>query len=89
MNSRYRSSHLSTDSGYLQDLRRARDRLDDRIESVETTIEKLNRGEALMAEEMLNGFDHSKYREEVLERWGKDATSAVTAGGAGCRKRSA
>ena len=26
-----------------------------------------------MAEEMFDGFDHTKYREEVQQRWGKDA----------------
>ena len=26
-----------------------------------------------MAEEMFDGFDHTKYREEVEQRWGKDA----------------
>lgn len=26
-----------------------------------------------MAEDMLDGFDHTQYREEVEERWGKDA----------------
>lgn len=58
---------------HLEGLRLERDGLDDRIESVETTIRKLKRGEILMAEEMLNGFDHKKYRSEVIERWGKDA----------------
>lgn len=58
---------------HLEGLRRERERLNDRIESVETTIMKLQRGETLMPEEMLNGFDHTKYRSEVIERWGKDA----------------
>jgi hypothetical protein len=26
-----------------------------------------------MAEEMFDGFDHTKYQEEVQQRWGKDA----------------
>ena len=26
-----------------------------------------------MAEEMFDGFDHTQYKEEVEERWGKDA----------------
>ena len=26
-----------------------------------------------MAEEMLNGFDHTEYREEVEERWGRQS----------------
>lgn len=65
--------HAQALTVHLTELRRERDRLDDRIESVQTTIAKLERGEALMAEEMLNGFDHTQYRGEVIERWGKDA----------------
>ncbi len=26
-----------------------------------------------MAEEMFDGFDHTQYKDEVEERWGKDA----------------
>ena len=58
---------------HLAALRRERARLEDRIESVEITIAKLNRGEALMADEILNGFDPAKYREEVIERWGNES----------------
>ena len=65
--------HVQALTLHLEGLRRERHRLEDRIESVETTIAKLERGEALMAEEMLNGFDHTRYRDEVVERWGKDA----------------
>lgn len=66
-------SHLEALVTHLGTLRRERIRLDDRIRSVEVTIEKLKRGEALMAEEMLDGFDPAKYRDEVAERWGKEA----------------
>ena len=59
--------------GHLEALRRERRRLDDRIVSVETTITRLQRGEPLMADEMLNGFDPAKYRDEVIDRWGSDA----------------
>lgn len=58
---------------HLEGLWQERDRLDARIGSVETTIARLKRGEVLMAEEMLNGFDHTKHRDEVVERWGKEA----------------
>ncbi len=44
-----------------------------RIEAVRTTIRKTEAGEELMAEEMFDGFDHTQYREEVIERWGRDA----------------
>lgn len=65
--------HVQALTVHLVGLRRERDRLDDRIKSVETTIRKLQRGEVLMAEEILNGFDHTKYRGEVVERWGEEA----------------
>ena len=29
-----------------------------------------------MAEKMFDGFDHTQYREEVQQRWGKDAYAA-------------
>ena len=59
--------------GHLEDLRRDQERLGRQIASVSSTIEKLERGEALMATESLNGFDHTQYKDEVIERWGKDA----------------
>ncbi|WP_336714260.1 MerR family transcriptional regulator [Arthrobacter sp. USHLN218] len=59
--------------GHLDLLLQERDRLERQIESVRTTIRKTERGEELMAEEMFNGFDHTQYKEEVEQRWGKDA----------------
>lgn len=64
--------HVRALTLHLEGLRRERKSLDDRIVSVETTIAKLQKGETLMPEEMLNGFDHTKYRDEVVERWGED-----------------
>ena len=58
---------------HLTRLRDEHQRLDRQIASVELTIEKLEGGEQLMAEDMFNGFDHTEYKEEVEERWGKDA----------------
>jgi len=65
--------HVEALAEHLEVLWRERDRLDERIGSVETTIARLKRGEVLMADEMLKGFDHTKHRDEVVERWGKDA----------------
>lgn len=59
--------------GHLELLLQERDRLGRRIESVRTTIRKIERGEEPMAEEMFKGFDHTQYKEEVEGRWGKDA----------------
>ncbi|MBK4348535.1 MerR family transcriptional regulator [Lacisediminihabitans changchengi] len=55
---------------HLRWLRQEKDRLDRQIGTVESTIEKLRTGEGLMAEEALDGFDHTVYRDEVEERWG-------------------
>jgi DNA-binding transcriptional MerR regulator len=58
---------------HLDWLRKEQDRLERQIRSVEKTIRTMEGGEQLMAEEMFNGFDHTQYREEVEERWGKSA----------------
>ena len=58
---------------HLHWLQQEKGRLDRQIASVETTILKMEGGEQLMAEEMLDGFDHTQYKEEVEERWGKQA----------------
>ncbi|WP_125613918.1 MerR family transcriptional regulator [Specibacter cremeus] len=54
-------------------LRQERDRLARQIASVERTIESVNEGGDPMAENMFDGFDHTQYKDEVEERWGKDA----------------
>ena len=58
---------------HLALLRQEQDRLARQIAAVERTITGLRGGEELMAETMFDGFDHSRYREEVEQRWGKDA----------------
>lgn len=47
--------------------------------SVERTIVTLEEGGQLVAEKMFDGFDHTQYRDEVEERWGKDAYAASDA----------
>ncbi|MCU1412783.1 MAG: HTH-type transcriptional regulator skgA (Stationary-phase regulation of katG protein) [Microbacteriaceae bacterium] len=59
--------------GHLRWLRQEKERLDRQIGAVESTIEKLKGGERIMAEEALDGFDHTVYKDEVVERWGADA----------------
>lgn len=54
-------------------LEQERERVDRLIASVTTTIERLEGGEELMAEEAFDGFDHTVYKEEVEQRWGADA----------------
>lgn len=43
------------------------------IASVEKTIAAQEKGEEIMAENMFDGFDHTHYKEEVEQRWGKAA----------------
>ncbi|GAA1948168.1 MerR family transcriptional regulator [Microbacterium aquimaris] len=58
---------------HLEWLRRERERTSRQIASVEATIASLEGGEQMMAEKMFDGFDHSRHREEVEQRWGADA----------------
>ncbi|WP_394249113.1 MerR family transcriptional regulator [Arthrobacter pityocampae] len=58
---------------HLDHLRGEQQRLDRQITAVLTTVEALERGEEPMPEKMFDGFDHTRYREEVEERWGRDA----------------
>jgi DNA-binding transcriptional MerR regulator len=59
--------------GHVEDLERRRAGLTRQVASVRRTIEKLEGGERLMAEEVFAEFDHTRYREEVEDRWGKEA----------------
>ena len=63
----------------LAQLRREQERLARQISSVEWTIDNLEGGEQLMAEDMFDGFDHAQYREEVEERWGADTWASSDA----------
>lgn len=58
---------------HLDWLHRERDRIGRQIESVRTTLRKTEGGEQLMAEEVFDGFDHTRYEQEVTERWGRAA----------------
>lgn len=58
---------------HLAWLRQEHDRLLRQIESVTSTLESLQRGAPIMAEKMFDGFDHTQYKDEVEQRWGKDA----------------
>jgi len=66
-----RQSEESALETHLALLREEQDRLARQIASVENTINALRGGEELMAENMFDGFDHTQYREEVEERWGR------------------
>jgi len=62
---------------HLVSLRAEQDRLARQIASVERTVAALEKDpeakEDIMAKDMLDGFDHTQYEQEVTERWGRDA----------------
>ena len=49
------------------------------IRSVDATIAALEKGQAIMPQDMFEGFDHSKYNAEVRERWGDEAADRSNA----------
>ncbi|CAN5324756.1 TipAS antibiotic-recognition domain-containing protein [soil metagenome] len=58
---------------HLHWLQKEKERLDRQIGSVENTIRSMEGGEQLMAENMFEGFDHTQYKDEVEQRWGRQA----------------
>lgn len=54
-------------------LQQERKRIDRQITSIERTIKAIEEEGEITMEEMLDGFDHTQYREEVEAKWGKDA----------------
>ncbi|MFA7265829.1 MAG: MerR family transcriptional regulator [Candidatus Nanopelagicales bacterium] len=54
-------------------LRNEQERLGRQLASVERSITALKEGTELMPEQMLDGFDHVQYRDEVEQRWGQQA----------------
>jgi DNA-binding transcriptional MerR regulator len=60
-------------AGHLAWLRQEQDRLARQIASVEKTMHAMEGGEQIMASDMFDGFDHTQYKDEVEQRWGKDA----------------
>jgi DNA-binding transcriptional MerR regulator len=63
-------------AAHLGWLRAEKSRLDRQIAAVESTIEKRERKQPLMADEMFDGFDNTQYKDEVVQRWGADAWSS-------------
>lgn len=50
-----------------------RDRLERQRAAVARTITALEGGGEIVAKEMFDGFDHTQFKEEVVERWGAEA----------------
>ncbi|MGH8828336.1 MAG: MerR family transcriptional regulator [Jiangellaceae bacterium] len=60
-----------------------RKRLARLIATVDTTIERLEKGGIMAADEIYQGFDHLQYEAEARERWGDEAIdrgNAIVAG---------
>lgn len=57
-------------------LRAEQDRIGRQIASVERTIAAREKGDGIVAEQVFDGFDHTRHRAEVEERWGPEAYAA-------------
>ncbi|MEO5993242.1 MAG: TipAS antibiotic-recognition domain-containing protein [Arthrobacter sp.] len=57
---------------HLDWLRQEQQRLARQISSVRRTIAELKAGVEIMAATMFDGFDHTKFQDEVEQRWGAD-----------------
>lgn len=58
---------------HLSLLRQEQDRLARQIAAVEHTITALREGKEFTVKAMFDGFDHTRYRDEVEQRWGENA----------------
>lgn len=67
------TDHVTALADHLVELRAEQGLLERRISSVEATVHQLRKGSPIMAEKMFDGFDHTRHRAEVEERWGADA----------------
>jgi DNA-binding transcriptional MerR regulator len=54
-------------------LERERDRIARQLAAVRTTITRIEQGEDMNTTDTFDGFDQSKFKQEVSERWGADA----------------
>jgi DNA-binding transcriptional MerR regulator len=58
---------------HLEWLAHEKERIGRQMASVERTITELEGGEKPMADKMFDGFDHTQYKDEVEQRWGKES----------------
>ena len=58
---------------HLHWLTQEQKRLVRQIRSIENTIKAEEAGNQLMAKDMFDGFDHTRHKDEVEQRWGRDA----------------
>ena len=50
-----------------------RERLERQRAAVARTITAMEGGDEIVAKDMFDGFDHTQYKDEVIERWGAEA----------------
>jgi DNA-binding transcriptional MerR regulator len=70
---RNQTDQASALRAHLAWLREERERLARQARAVESTIHQLEGGGQLMAQDMFDGFDHTRYKDEVEARWGREA----------------
>lgn len=70
---RHETDAVKALGGHLEWLQQEQERLARQAASVRQTLESLKGDGELVAEKMFDGFDHTQYKDEVEERWGKDA----------------
>ncbi len=58
---------------HLRLLEAERERIGRQIASVRTTLRKIKNEEQIVPQEAFDGFDHTKYEQEVVDRWGREA----------------
>lgn len=58
---------------HVRRLRQEQDRIGRQAVSVERTLTAMDDGRELTVETMFDGFDHTRYEDEVRERWGDRA----------------
>lgn len=63
-------------AGHLHRLRAEQHRLARQAAAVERTIAARTRGAPMDAQDMFDGFDHTRYRQEVADRWGQETADA-------------
>lgn len=66
-------------AGHLDRLRAEQERLARQAAAVQRTIAARTQGAPMDAQDMFDGFDHTRYRQEVTDRWGREASSAADA----------
>lgn len=60
-------------TAHVQWLERERDRIARQLAAVRTTIRRLQEGTTMTTDDTFDGFDQTRFKEEVAERWGADA----------------